>query len=438
VSGAAQLVRAIGRWSMAALVLNAVIASGVFGLPAVIAGHLGTASPWAYLVAAAGMAAIMACFAEVASRFREAGGPYLYARVAFGRFAGIQMGWLAWLVRISAAAANANLFVSYLAEFWKQAEEPSVRVPILALFLGTLAAVNTRGVSAGASQSNLFATVKLLALSSFILAGGFFLLSSRGSPAPVQLAVAGGASGWLEAVLLLVYAYGGFEAALIPMAEAKNPQRDAPFALFTALVVCTAVYTLVQVVVLGTLADAAQSQRPLADAARVFLGAKGASLIAAAGLLSLYGYMAASMLNAPRLTYALAERGDFPSFFAAIHPRFHTPHVSIATFYGLVLALAAAGSFERIATLSAVARLFTYGMVCAALLHLRRTQEEPPAFRLPAAPAVVAMGILFCVVVASRMGLHEAEIVGVTVALAVANWLWVRGRREHDRSGSGM
>jgi amino acid transporter len=102
-----------------------------------------------------------------------------------------------------------------------------------------------------------------------------------------------------------------------------------------------------------------------------------------------------------------------------------------------VLALAAAGDFERTVTLSAVARLFTYGMVCAAVLRLRRTREEPPAFRLPAAPAVVAVGILFCVVVASRMGLDEARVVGVTVALAIANWLWVRGRREHDRSGGG-
>src|SRR5262245_44445480 len=402
------------------------IGSGVFGLPAVIARHLGTASPWAYLVAAAGMAAIMACFAEVASRFREAGGPYLYAQVVFGRFAGIQMGWLAWLVRISAAAANANLFVVYLAEFWERAEEPWIRAAILVFVLGALAAVNYRGVGAGVGQSDLFAVAKLLALSIFVLAGGIFLLGSSGAPAPEPLAARAGASGWLEAVLLLVYAYGGFEAALIPMAEARDPRRDAPFALFTALVVCTVVYTLVQVVALGTLENAAESQRPLADAARAFLGGDGAALIAAAGLFSLYGYLAAAMLNAPRLTYALAERGDFPSFFAAVHPRFHTPHLSIATFYGLVLALAAAGTFERIATLSAVARLFTYGMVCAALLRLRRTREEPPAFRLPAAPVVVAVGILSCALAASRMGRAELEVVGATAALAVANWLWVR------------
>ncbi len=420
--------RAIGRWSLAALVLNGIIGSGVFGLPSVTAKHLGTASPWAYLIAAAGMAAIMACFAEVASRFRDAGGPYLYARVAFGRFAGIQMGWLAWLVRITAFAANANLFVEYLGEFWKQAQEPLPRVLVLALVIGAHAAVNYIGVSAGAGQSNLFIVAKLGTLAFFIATGGMFLLSASGRAAPAQLAVAGGAGGWLEAVLLLVYAYGGFEASLIPMSEAKDPQRDAPFALFVALLVCTVVYTLVQVVVLGTLENAAASTRPLADAARAFLGDYGAALIAIAALVSLYGYMASAMLTGPRLTFAFAERRDFPAWFAGVHPRFQTPHVSIAVFAALVLALAVAGGFEQNATLSAIVRLFTYGTVCLALLRLRKTQPDAPAFRLPAAPAVVAVGILFCVVVASRMGLDEVKILGATVALAVANWLWVRSR----------
>ncbi|MGH9576406.1 MAG: APC family permease, partial [Terriglobales bacterium] len=236
------------------------------------------------------------------------------------------------------------------------------------------------------------------------------------------------------AVLLLVYAYGGFEAALIPMAEAKNPQRDAPFALFIGLAVCTVVYTSIQIVVLGTLENAAASPRPLADAARAFLGDNGASLIALAGLFSLYGYMASAMLNAPRLTFAFAERGDFPSFFAAIHPRFHTPYISIAVFYVLVLGLAVAGSFEWNATLSAVARLFTYGAVCLALLRLRKTATIAPVFRLPAAPAVVAVGIVFCVVVASRMGMSELKILVATAAIALVNWLWVRRRPLPTRS----
>jgi amino acid transporter len=139
--------------------------------------------------------------------------------------------------------------------------------------------------------------------------------------------------------------------------------------------------------------------------------------------------MAAAMLSAPRLTFAFAERGDFPSFFAAIHPRFHTPHLSITVFYVLVLALAVAGSFQWNATLSAVARLFTYGAVCLALLRLRKSEATLPSFRLPAAPAVVAVAIVFCAVVASRMGKLELKIMVVTAAIALGNWLWVRKRK---------
>src|SRR6202166_5210585 len=110
------LVRAIGRWSLAALAVNSIIGSGVFGLPATVAGLLGKGSIVAMLLAGAAMGVIMACFAEVASQFSQAGGPYLYARVAFGRLMGIEMGWMLWLAQLAAPAANANLFTIYLGE----------------------------------------------------------------------------------------------------------------------------------------------------------------------------------------------------------------------------------------------------------------------------------------------------------------------------------
>ncbi len=115
------LVRAIGRWSLAALTVNSVLGSGVFGLPSVIAGLVGSASPLAVLLGAAAMAVVMGCYAEVASQFVETGGTYLYVRVAFGRFAGIQVGWFWLLARLTACAANANLLVIYLGELWPQA-----------------------------------------------------------------------------------------------------------------------------------------------------------------------------------------------------------------------------------------------------------------------------------------------------------------------------
>src|ERR1035438_535460 len=141
-SGHASLVRTIGRWSLAALAVNSIIGSGIFGLPATLAGLLGKRSVVAVLIAGAAMAVIMACFAEVASQFSDAGGPYLYARTAFGRLMGILVGWMLYLAQTAAPAANANLFVIYLAEFWPAAKAPWPRFVILTSLVGVLALIN--------------------------------------------------------------------------------------------------------------------------------------------------------------------------------------------------------------------------------------------------------------------------------------------------------
>jgi len=420
------LVRAIGRWSLAALVVNSIIGSGIFGLPKDVARMLGHAAPLAYLLAAAGIGAIMACFAEVGSQFPDAGGPYLYARVTFGRFIGIQMGWLAWLVRLTSGAANANLFVIYLGEFWRRATSPAPRAALLTLLIAVLAAVNVRGVKAGTQVSNFFTVAKLLPLGVFILAGLFFL-GRRVVIEPAILLAGASLGNWMQAVLALVFAYGGFEAALMPMGEVKDPRRDTPFALFTALGTCALFYTLIHIVVMGTLADPGASDRPLADAARQFLGAAGAALVALGALVSTYGYLSGQMLSVPRLTYALAEKKDFPPPFAAVHSRFRTPHVSIAVHALLAWLLAVYGSFLWNAILSAVARLFTYAIVCAALPVLRRRHPEREAFRLPAGWVFVLLGIAFCAVLVIQMGRKELAIIAATAALAFATWVWARG-----------
>lgn len=414
-------VREIGRWTLTALVINSIIGSGIFGLPSTIAGLLGKVSPYAFLLAAAGIGIIMACFAEVASQFRDAGGPYLYARTAFGRFAGLQMGWLAWLVRLTAAAANANLFVDYLAEFWPDATGTVARIILLTLLLGGLAAINYRGVRAGAQTSNFFTIAKLLPLTIFIVAGIILL---RGNTADHVAAT--GTGDWSKALLLLMFAYGGFEAALIPLGETKNPRRDAPFALLIALMTCALFYTLIQWVVVSALAAPAETKRPVAEAARVFMGASGAGLVTLGAIISVYGYLSSAMLNAPRLTFAFAEGKDFPQFFGAIHPRFRTPHVSIVIFAIVLWSVAVVGSFKWNASLSAVARLFTYGLVCAALIKLRRLHPNAEAFRLPCGSALAAIGIMFSLYLISGIGFGELLAIIATAALALVNWVVVK------------
>ncbi len=419
----------MGRWSLTALMVNTIIGASIFGTPSLIAARLGSYSPAAYLVAGAGIAVIAACMSEVASQFSEAGGPYLYSRVAFGQFVGIEIGWLTWLSRIGATSAAANLFITYLSQFFPGVSGRFTRILVMALLVGVLAIVNVLGVVAGNRVSNFFTATKLFILLVFI-AAGFAALAWRPSvrvipPTPVTTA-----GDWFDAVLLLVYSYGGFEAALFVTGELRNPRKDAPFALLAALASVTLIYTAVQVVVIRTLPRAAETGRPIADSASQFLGPAGGALIAGGIVLSLYGYLSANMLHTPRLTFALGEHGDFPSAFAAIHKRFRTPYFSILVFAVVSLAFSVGGNFRWNATVSAVARLFTYGATALALPVMRKKRPEADAFRLSAALLFTVLALGFTGVLVTRMKEGEVIVVGITFVLAFLNWVWARKRQQ--------
>jgi amino acid transporter len=204
-------------------------------------------------------------------------------------------------------------------------------------------------------------------------------------------------------------------------------------ALFTALGLCALIYTLVQLVVLAMLTDPSATDRPLAAAAQVFLGPVGAALMAAGALVSVYGYLAAAMVNVPRLIYAMAAEGDLPPRLAAVHPRFRTPHVSVAVFAATVWAFAAAGGFLSNLSLSAVSRLLTYGMVSVALVVFRRRERvapevEPAWFRVPAGTVVAALGLGFSAVLTLMMKRLELVVLTGTIACGLVHWMWMRGR----------
>jgi amino acid transporter len=132
------------------------------------------------------------------------------------------------------------------------------------------------------------------------------------------------------------------------------------------------------------------------------------------------------MLHTPRLAFALGEKGDFPQFFARIHPRYRTPYISILVFGGVAWCLAAAGSFMWNVLLSSVGRLFVYGFTCAALPVLRRRHPDADAYRLPVGNLFAAFGILFVIVLASRLNRGEGIAILVTITIALVNWLWAR------------
>jgi amino acid transporter len=210
------------------------------------------------------------------------------------------------------------------------------------------------------------------------------------------------------------------------MGEAKNPGRDTGFALLVALIACTVIYALVQWVVVGVLGPGATTDRPLAEVARITMGYRGAALVAIGALVSVYGYLGAKLLGMPRVTFALAKAGDLPQVFAVVGPRFHTPWFSILFYAAAVWGLAMVGSFTWNVTLSVVARLFYYAVVCAALIALRRKQPQAAGLRLPAGPVLAVLGIGIAIVLATQVDLSKSLILAATVGAALLNWLWAR------------
>lgn len=426
------LVRAIGRWSLAALTINCIVGSGVFGLPSVIAGTLGDASPFAWLFAAAATGLVMACFAEVASRFDQSGGVFLYTRTAFGRTSGIAVAWLGLLARLTAIAANANLFVIYLAEFWSRASAPFPRAIVLIFLFGLLTWINYIGVRTGTTLSNVFTAIKLITLGAFVVGGSFFLLATHH---PLLISAPKAPPGvWFHPVLLLLFAYGGYETALAPAAEAKDPRRDYPFALLVALVTCTFMYVMTQSIVISVVPASAMSNRPIAAAAQVMLGSRGAGVVSIAILVACYGYLSANILGFPRMLFALAQKGDVPAFMARVHPKFHTPHIAIVVLSGCALAFALAGNFQWNIAISAISRLIYYASVCAALPVLRRKKEVPEAqFRLPMGNIFSLLAFAVSLSLFPKLDSRGLLVMGVLAVCIFANAIWAV-RREHSDS----
>ncbi len=409
------LVRALGRWSFTAILLNIVIGASAFGLPGDIAALLGPNAPWAYAIGGLGILMIGACFAEVASYFDQAGGPYLYAREAYGRFAGIYIAYLMTFVRISAAAAVANLFATYLAQFFPALEAGTPRAVALTVLLVTITGINYLGVQLGAGVSNAFAVLKVGSLAAFGIGGLAFVLWHREfSAAPAANVIT--AKSWLEAFVLTVFAYGGFEAGLVPASEAKDARKDAPIAVFATLGIAALLYTLVQVGVTFALPGAATSKRAVADASAVIFGAAGPQIMAIAAVIAICGYLLASILAGSRVLFALSEQRDTIAAFGKVHPRFHTPHVALLIFAAITWALTIFGTFSWAARVSAVTRLLVYASVCGAVFVFRRRNRA--GLRLRYAPLAAFAGIGFCALLVTRMGAKEMLVMAVVGLLA--------------------
>jgi amino acid transporter len=414
-------VRAIDRWSMAGLIVGNVIGAGIFGLTGELTRLLGRPSPLAMVFAALGIAVIMAAIAEVSSQFSDAGGSYLYVRTSFGQFAGILVGWFWLLSLIGAPAACANLFVAYLAQFAPIVAHGLARVLVITFIIAVPAIANCIGVRSGANFCNFFTFSKLLPLGLLIMLG-LVRFGRHFEMIHVSEMTSPGLTGWLNAFLLLLFAYSGCEDTLAPMGEVKDPRRTVPFALAIGLLVIASIYSLLQFVTVSTIGNMS-TDSPLVQAATVLTGRSGAAFVAVAAMISTYGTIALGILFAPRLAYAFSAHGDFPHSLTRLHPRFNTPVLAIVIYSSIVWLLALSGTFLLLVALTAGAVAIQYGAMCAALIRLRKIQPNASALRLSWGPVFAALGIAICLLLMTRLSPRELLLMGITAAIAAANWV---------------
>jgi len=422
----ADLVRGIRQWDLVAIAINGIIGAGIFGLPSRVYFLIGTYSLIAFVACALVVALIILCFAEVSSRFEVTGGPYLYAREAFQPAVAFEIGWLIWLARVTAFAANCNLMISYLSHFWSPATTPFWRASIIVSVVTVLAIINLLGIRQAAIVSNAFTIGKLVPIIIFIAAGLYFI-----NPQAFEFGPSPGAGAFSQSVLLLIYAFTGFEMATIPAGEVRDPKKSLPRALLITILVVAILYILIQIVCVGTLPGLAQSQKPLADAGSLFLGAGGAAIISAGAIISITGNLNILLLSASRLPFAMAEQKQLPEFVGSIHRRFFTPWVSILITAVLMLFLTLQSSFLTALTISTIARLVTYGATCLSLPLFRARSDMPAAvFRLPGGTIVAFLSLLLIVWLLLNSSLAEAEAsayaAGAGLVIYFAYWLYSR------------
>jgi amino acid transporter len=334
-------------------------------------------------------------FAAIASYFKTSGGPVTYASRAFGPVAGFQVGWLLYVGRATSLAANTNVLFNYVAYFWDGINSDISKSVLFTLIIGGLTIVNIMGLKSAMKVINLFSLLKAIPILVLILIGLPYVSPAGILPGDFPVVDDMG-----TLVLLILYAFVGFECVLFTSEETKEPKKTLPKALITMVVAITVIYFLIQLIYVNAVTDVSVDV-PLIELGRIIFGEVGATIIIVTALCSIIATTTGILLTAPRLTFSMAEKGMLPDWFAVVHEKYNTPANSVL-FLGVIgLFLGITGTFVYLAMASALARIIAYIICICSLPAIRRQADEETlkgALKLPGGYLIPALGLLVCAI----------------------------------------
>jgi basic amino acid/polyamine antiporter, APA family len=419
MTDAPTLLRVVGTRRLAATIFNTVVGAGIFALPGVIAGLSGTTAPVAYLACTGAILLVALSYASAGSRVSKAGGSYAYVAAGLGPMVGAIGGVLAWLADTLAAASVSAGLMSALGAYQPVVSGGIGRTVVMTTVIVVIAAINIRGVRQGAAVVEGVTVAKLVPLLLFVLVGASLMTwDARLLPSLPTVDVLG------RTMLVLMFAFSGAETALSLSGEVERPERTVPRALLMALAGISLLYSSVHIVAFGALGQglAASSAAPLADAGGDLAGPWLRNVMLAGTIVSMLGYLSASLMSQPRLLYSLATGGLLPRSLAAIHPRFRTPWVAIAVQNAIVLAAALSGSFAVLVPLASVAILAVYLMVALSAAILQRRPSQPAgAFTVPMAVPIGAVLLSLWMLSAAKPEelMLQAAVIAASIVLVI-------------------
>jgi APA family basic amino acid/polyamine antiporter len=438
----ASLLRVLGFGSIIGIVVGTMIGSGIFIVPATVAA--GVKAPLVMLAVwiAGGIACMFGALslAELAAAFSETGGIYVYLREAYGPLVGFLFGWALLLVIDTGTIATLSLAFAtkYLPHFFPMA--PIVQKAAAILFILILIGINYFGVRRGAFLQNLLTVLKFAALSGIVIAVFFFARGDWGNLVTPGASDLGGdfVGQFGLALVAVLWAYKGFEVSTFNAGETKNPSRTIPIGLIAGCGLVTILYIITNVAYLYAVpaAEMAKSDRIAATAMNAAVGPVGASIVAFVILFSIMGAANGHVLTGPRVYYAMAKDGLFFRKMASVHPKFHTPHISllIVGAWSIALSLGPGGKFEELLKYAVFGAWIFLGLAVFGVFILRRKRPDLPrpykTWGYPVTPAIFVLMALFVIVNELIKSFWIAFAVLAFIALGIpVHFIWSRMRR---------